>query len=567
MQPLDWIILSTVLLFIVGYGVYKTRNIKSADGFLAGSRNTPWWAVGLSIMATQASAITFLSTPGQAYDDGMRFVQFYIGLPIAMVLLAVFVLPKFMKLKVYTAYEFLENRFDIKTRQLTAILFLLQRGMAAGITIFAPAIILSTLLSWNLTLTNVLIGTLVIIYTLAGGTEAVSQTQKQQMFIIMGGMIAAFVVLLNKLPSHISPGDAMHLSGQLGKLNAIDFKFSWDEKYNIWTGIFGGTFLFLSYFGTDQSQVQRYLGGKSIAQSKMGLMFNGLFKLPMQFFILLVGILVFVFYQFNYAPLHFNTNAQQEVLAGPYKKEYSELQEKHQALFNEKLEVLKDWHDAADPDNKLAQKPHLQKLNHLHSREKNLRDQASVLIEKTNPTLETNDKDFVFLTFVLNHMPTGLIGLLLAVIFSAAMSSTSSELNALATTTVVDIYKRSFRPQLTDRAFLNSSRAFTLMWGILAILFAISASLFENLIQAVNILGSIFYGTVLGVFVIAFFLKKISGSATFIGAIISQIIIIMLFGMNELEWINLPYLWLNAIGCLLVMGISGVIQMGSSKSG
>jgi Na+/proline symporter len=566
-HAIDWTILLAVLIFIVTYGVYKTRHINTAEEFLAGDRQTPWWMVGLSIMATQASAITFLSTPGQAYIDGMGFVQFYIGLPIAMVLLAVFVLPKYFELKVYTAYEFLEGRFGVSTRTLTAVLFLIQRGLAAGITIFAPAIILSTLLGWNLMITNVVIGSLVIIYTLAGGTDAVSQTQKQQMFVIMSGMVIAFITIVKAFPSDVSFSDALHLSGQMGKLEVLNFEFDLSDRYNVWSGILGGTFLFLSYFGTDQSQVQRYLSGKSLKESRMGLMFNGLFKVPMQFFILLTGVMVFVFFQFHQSPMHFNPASQTAMEQSAYSEEFASHQQDYDAVFEEKSEAITHWLSARESGDEAGVTASMNTIREMETQELEIRSSVKELLPLVDEGLETNDKDYVFLHFVLNYLPVGLVGLLLAVIFSAAMSSTASELNALATTTVVDIYKRSFAASdMSDKKYLNASRWFTLLWGILAIIFAISASLFENLIQAVNILGSLFYGTILGIFVVALFTKKVGGRTVFWSAIFVELCIITIFILDHHDIIHIAYLWLNAIGCLGVLFISLFIDAITPKA-
>jgi len=555
MKQLDWLIMGGVLLFIVLYGIWKTRKLKTAEDFLVGGRKSPWWLVGISIMATQASAITFLSTPGQAYNDGMGFVQFYLGLPIAMVILSIFVLPRYFKMKVYTAYEFLEGRFGLPTRTLTALLFLIQRGLAAGITIFAPAIILSSILGWNLLYTNVIIGVLVIIYTLIGGTEAVSQTQKQQMAVIFAGMFIAFYMIVQSLP--VSMSEALHLTGQMGKLEAIDFEFDLNNRYNIWSALLGGTFLFLSYFGTDQSQVQRYLSGKSLSQARMGLMFNGLFKVPMQFFILLVGIMVFAFFQFNKSPLHFNPAAQ-EVLAKT--EGYTEKVAQYDAIYEDKLAAINNWNTARTSNNKADEADALVVIQQKHAEELALRKEVREMVKSADETVESNDKDYVFINYILNHLPTGLVGLLLAVILSAAMSSTSSELNALATTTVVDIYKRSFAPNISDKQYLNASRWFTLLWGGIAIFFAVKASLFENLIQAVNIIGSLFYGTILGVFAIAFLFKRIKGWAVLIAILIVEPLVILLYFLDKNEAINLEFLWLNPIGCLGMILVASIIQ-------
>jgi SSS family solute:Na+ symporter len=562
MHIIDWTVLIGILVTIVWYGIWKTRNVNTTESFLRGEQTLPWYTIGLSVMATQASAITFLSTPGQAFDDGMRFAQFYFGLPIAMIILCVFFLPRYYNLKVYTAYEFLEDRFDLKTRSLTASLFLVQRGLAAGLTIFAPSIILSSILGWNLNITNLLIGSLVIIYTVSGGTNAVSQTQKQQMVVILTGMFVAFLILVNKLPPNITLSDAVDIAGNMGKLNVVDFEFDLSNRYNIWSALLGGTFLFLSYFGTDQSQVQRYLSGKSLTQSRLGLLFNGIFKVPMQFAILFVGIMVFVFYQFNDAPLHFNKANVEVVEQSLYAAEYNDLEKELNLNAEFKRDAI-----ATVIDNKRSGKDNKEAVAIMNSslaKEKALRGDAKELIktvsEKGTIKLEAEDSDYVFITFVTDHLPIGLIGLLLAVIFSAAMSSTASELNALATTSLIDIYKRSYVKDQTDQHYLKMSKWFTFGWGIIALLFATFASLFDNLIEAVNIIGSLFYGTILGVFMIAFFLKKIRGRGTFYGAILGEAGVLLLFYLNMTGVIELAYLWLNLIGCVMVIFFALLIQ-------
>ncbi|WP_298423492.1 sodium:solute symporter [uncultured Kordia sp.] len=595
MELTDWIVLIGTLAAIVGYGTWKTRGSKSAEDYIKGGNSSKWWTIGLSVMATQASAITFLSTTGQAFSDGMGFVQFYFGVPIAMVIICMVFIPLYHKLKVYTAYEFLENRFDLKTRSLTAILFLIQRGLAAGITIFAPAIILSVVLGWNLVTLNIIIGVLVIIYTVSGGTKAVSVTQKQQMFIIFAGMFAAFFITLNLIPENIGFTKALDIAGASGKMNVLDFSFDLENRYTIWTGLIGGSFLALSYFGTDQSQVQRYLSGKSVKEMRWGMMFNGLLKVPMQFFILLVGIMVFVFYQFNPAPLNFIESSTEKVKASEYSEEYDALDKKQKILFNEKKAVslqLAQSYNEADKQNLLR----------LDSIEKTYRAEAKYLIKRAidpeyaeqfdqlsqeiskmkgnpnNPNYEeksaeltqlykdaakdseTNDRDYMFISFILKHLPNGLIGLLLAVILSAAMSSTASEINALATITSMDLYKRNVKEEKDDAHYVNATKMFTLGWGILAIIIACFASLAENLIQLVNIIGSIFYGNVLGIFLLAFFFKKIKGNAVFVAALITQIAVVVVW------WIDLmPYLWLNLFGCVLVIIIATIIQSTQKK--
>jgi SSS family solute:Na+ symporter len=543
---IDWVILAGTLMFIVVYGTYVTRKNSNVTDYIKGGNDSRWWTIGLSVMATQASAITFLSTPGQAFHSGMGFVQFYFGLPIAMVIICVVFIPIYHKLKVYTAYEFLEGRFDLKTRSLAAILFLIQRGLAAGITIFAPAIILSAVLGWDLLTLNIIIGFLVIIYTVSGGTKAVNVTQKQQMIIIFIGMVIAFYMIMDQLPADITFTKALEIAGASDKMQVLDFSFDLSNRYTVWTGILGGTFLMLSYFGTDQSQVQRYLSGKSVRESQLGLIFNGLLKVPMQFFILLIGVMVFVFYQFNPSPLNFNPGANEEVLKSKYVDEYQQLEAEHVTIENTKKVIFADGFQ-------VAEKEEIQDLN---ARDLEVKEAAKEIIDKISnendlKKIESNDKDYVFIHFILNNLPRGLIGLLLAVILSAAMSSTASELNALASTTAMDLYKRNIKNEKSEAHYVKASKWFTLAWGILAISVACIANLFDNLIQLVNIIGSIFYGNVLGIFLLAFFIKFVKGNAVFIAALITQVLII---GIFILDW--LPYLWLNLLGCALVMGIA-----------
>ena len=547
------------------YGAWKTKGSKNVQEYIRGGNEAKWWTVGLSVMATQASAITFLSTPGQAFHSGMGFVQFYFGLPIAMVVICMIFIPLYHKLNVYTAYEYLESRFDLKTRSLTAILFLVQRGLSAGITIFAPAIILSAVLGWNLTTLNIIIGVLVIIYTVTGGTKAVSVTQKQQMAIIFSGMFIAFFLIISYLPEGVTFSKALEIAGASGKMDILDFSFDMDNRYTFWSGIIGGSFLALSYFGTDQSQVQRYLSGKSIKESQLGLLFNALLKVPMQFFILLVGVMVFVFYQFNPSPLNFNPKAKEVIESSEYQSVYQSLEAENQQVYTEKKKVQSEYvqHlNEGNTDNTERTTALQNQIKTLNAEDIANREAAKTLIKKADATVETNDKDYVFIHFILNNLPRGLIGLLLAVILSAAMSSTASELNALASTTAIDLYKRNVKTNKTDKHFVNASKLFTLLWGILAILVACFANLFDNLIQLVNIIGSIFYGNVLGIFLLAFFIKYVKSNATFIAAIITQVIVII-------GWYNdwMPYLWLNLFGCVLVMGIAIMIQsvMGSNN--
>ncbi|OOV26410.1 sodium:solute symporter [Flavobacterium sp. LM5] len=563
MQLFDWIILLTTLLFIVIYGVWKTKGSKNVEDFILGNHETPWHVVGLSVMATQASAITFLSTPGQAYHDGMGFVQFYFGLPIAMVLICATFIPIYHKYKVYTAYEYLEKRFDLKTRSLAAVLFLVQRGLGTGLTIYAPAIILSAILGWNLTYMNIFIGISVIIYTFSGGTKAVNVTQKQQMFVIMSGMFITFFLILHYLPNDMTFSSALHIAGANDKMNIVDFSFDPEQKYTFWSGITGGFFLALAYFGTDQSQVGRYLSGKSVRESQMGLIMNGLLKVPMQFFILLTGVMVFVFFQFNPVPLNFNPNNKTIIENSKYKKEYQVLENKLNALSEDKKVINLLYIDQLNQD---YDNPTLRKeLVALSSKEKDLRDQAKVIIAKADPDSETNDKDYVFFHFVLNYLPKGLIGLLLAVILSAAMSSTASGLSALASTTAIDIYKRNLKTEKSETHYLNATKFFTVMWGVIAILFACIGTLFENLIQLVNIIGSVFYGTVLGIFLVGFYIKKVQSQAVFYSAVISQITIFIIYYfaifIHPSDEEKLGYLWLNFIGALLTVFLSMLLQI------
>ena len=544
MNTLDWIILLGTLGFIVGYGAWKNRKNESITDYLKGGNSARWWTIGLSVMATQASAITFLSTPGQAFHDGMGFVQFYFGLPFAVIIICLFFIPLYHKLKVFTAYEFLEQRFDQRTRTLTAILFLVQRGLAAGITIYAPAIILSVVLGWPLKPLILLIGLIVIFYTVIGGTSAVNVTQKQQMFIIFFGMIIAFGYIVNSFPEQIGFSKALAIAGKTGKLDVIDFSFDPNNRYNFWSGITGGFFLALSYFGTDQSQVQRYLSGKSVKESQMGLIMNGFLKVPMQFFILLVGVMVFVFYQFETSPLHFNPKGVETVLNSPHAAAYQKLEEEHRATQILRHAMLEKNIDETTLEN-------LAKIDGL---ERTQRQKAKLLIKKADPQQETNDKDYVFISFILGYLPQGIVGLLLAVILSAAMSSTASELNALAATTTVDLYQRNVGEK-SPAHLVKASQGFSLLWGGIAILFAAFGSLVENLIQLVNIIGSVFYGTILGVFLVAFFLKQVKGKAVFWAAIVSEALVIFIFTQDLVS-----FLWLNVIGAVLTVGIAFLLQ-------
>jgi Na+/proline symporter len=542
--------------------MYKTRGKKSLETYLKGNKDN-WWTIGLSIMATQASAITFLSTPGQAYEDGMRFIQFYFGLPLAMIIISIAFVPIYYKLKVFTAYEYLENRFDLKTRTLTALLFIVQRGLAAGITIYAPAIILSTLLGWNLTLTNIFIGVLVIAYTVSGGTEAVSITQKQQMAVMMGGMVLAGIMVIQLLP--ISMKEALQVAGKMEKLNVVNFEFDLADRYSFWSGMTAAVFLFLSYFGTDQSQVQRYLSGQTLTQSRMGLLMNGFLKIPMQFLILFIGVLVFVFYQFITPPVHFNQVQTETLRQSEHASDFARLEQSYQANFDSSKQVYTQLLSSIDQEKTETTEELTNTLKDLKSEQKEIREEVKALLVTHDPEAETRDTDYVFMRFVMDYLPTGVVGLLFAAIFAAAMSSSSSELNALGSTTTVDLYKRSIRKEASDAHYVNSSKLFTAFWGLGAILFATYASLFENLIQAVNLLGSLFYGTILGIFVVGFFIKWIKGQAVFLAALLSQALILVVHffngkGLFGMHW-DIGFLWYNAIGCLAVVLFGLVLQL------
>ena len=551
MNNIDWFVLIFTLLVIVVYGTIKTKGAKTAREYIKAGNDAKWWTIGLSVMATQASAITFLSTPGQAFNDGLGFVQFYFGLPIAVVIVCLIFIPIYHKLKVYTAYEFLEKRFDLKTRSLTAILFLIQRSLSAGITIFAPSIILSTVLGWNLIWTNIIIGLLVIIYTVSGGTKAVNYTQKYQMGIILIGLIIVFVTVINLFPENISFKKAIEIASTNSKMEILNFSFDFENRYTVWSGIIGGTFLMMSYFGTDQSQVQRYLSGKSLREMQLGMIFNGILKIPMQFFILFIGIMVFVFYQFSASPLNFNPQAEKIVSQSSFSESYNSLKIDLKNNFEKKMFYYDKLLNSKNIENK-------KQIINLNKKEDELRKEGKSLIKKAgiekNIKVETNDKDYIFINFILNNLPNGIIGLLLAVILSAAMSSTSSEINALATTSVVDILRRNFS-YINDDNIVYYTKLMTFFWGICAITIASFAYLADNLIQLVNIIGSIFYGNVLGIFIIAFFFKKLKSNSVFFGAIITQLIIIYAWFF---DW--MPFLWLNVFGCFTVIFISNLIN-------
>lgn len=587
MNYIDWIVLFGTLISIVAYGVYKTRGSQTIQGYLKGDNSMKWWMIGVSIMATQASAITFLSTPGQAIEDGMRFIQFYFGLPLAMVIISVTMVPIYYRLKVYTAYEYLESRFDLKTRTLAAILFLILRGLSAGITLYAPAIVLSTILGWNIFATTSLIGLFVIIYTVSGGTKAVSITQRQQMTIIMSGMFLAGFVAYSMLPESLSFGETLNLAGELGKFNIVNVLPSdieqnlpagvatvdelslfqkvnliLSDRYNIWTGLIASTFLFLSYFGTDQSQVSRYLGGKSIRESRMGLIFNGLLKIPMQFVILFIGVLVYVFFLFNQPPVFHNTALYQTAMQTSSQQELMALEQEYKNVLNKKEVATQRLVAAIENDDAAVKQTARAEVLAFQQDEKVIRDKVKASIAKAVPGSKTQDRDYIFLNFVLTYLPHGIIGLLLAVMFSAAMSSMASELNALASTTTVDIYKRSFHADATDKHYVKASRSFTLMWALLAMVFAMLAGFAENLIQFVNIVGSLFYGTILGIFLCAFYVKRVQGTAVFWAALLAEVVVLYCYLFTDLA-----FLLYNIIGCVLVVVVSLVIQGFVKKEG
>lgn len=561
MSSIDWIVLCITLLSIVLYGIWKSRGTKNIEGYLLADKQLPWYHVGLSVMATQASAITFLSAPGQSYNDGLRFIQFYFGIPLAMVVLCITFIPIFRTLNVYTAYEYLEKRFDNKTRSLTAFLFLLQRGLSTGITIYAPAIILSTILNINITNTIIFTGVIVISYTVYGGTKAVSHTQMLQMGIIFTGLFLSALLVVRMLPADVGFFDALSIAGKMNKLNAIDTTFDLNNRYNIWSGIIGGFFLSLSYFGTDQSQVGRYLTGKSTSESRLGLVMNGLLKIPMQFIILIIGILVFVFYQFHQAPLFFNKVEVNKIENSIYKEEYKTLETNYRLASEDKLKQVNNLVIALKSNNPAEITSAQEQVQQADKKAAAIRSQVPALMEKNDSAADTNDGNYIFLRFVTEHFPLGVIGLLIAIIFLAAMGSTAGGLNSLASTTVVDFYKRQFNKEGTDADYLSASRWATIAWGVFCVIVAIYASKLGNLIEAVNILGSLFYGTILGIFLVAFYMKKIGSNSVFYAALIAEAFIVYAW-MTDLT----AFLWLNVIGCLLVMSIAYILEILLPKS-
>lgn len=555
MRTLDWCVLGLTLSAIIAYGMYRGRKSRTIQAFLLADREMKWYTIALSIMATQASAITFTSTPGQGFVDGMRFVQFYFGLPIAMVILSITAVPIFHRLKVYTAYEYLEHRFDLKTRTLTSIIFLIQRGLGVGFTIYAPSIILSVVLGWDITLTSSIIGGAIILYTTTGGVKSVQWTHFQQMLVIMSGMMLAFIVAVQLLPDEVSFSDALHIAGTMGKLNTVDFSFDLNNRYNIWSGLIGGMFVALAYFGTDQSQVQRYLTGRSVGQSRLGLLFNGLAKVPMQFFILLIGVMVFVFYQFVQPPLFFNPVETQAVRSGQYAGEYEGLETRFTESFEEKSNGLRRYLQERNNGSVAQIAAAARGIADAERRSTGIRQEAAALIRKNNAGANTNDTNYIFLTFVVQHLPVGIVGLILACIFAASMSSSSGELSALATCSVVDIYKRHITSERSERHYLIVSRVAMALWGVYAISFAQFASKLGSLIEAVNIVGSLFYGTMLAIFLLAFYLKFVRGTAVFWSVFVGEAVVLWCFSFTKIPW-----LWFNVIGCVVVLACAVVLN-------
>jgi SSS family transporter len=573
MSGIDWIVLIVTLLGIIAYGLHKSRTTKNLEGYFLSNRSMPWYLVLLSIMGTQASAITFLSAPGQAYTDGMRFVQYYFGLPLAMVVLCITFVPLFARLKVFTAYEFLENRFDLRTRVFTSFLFLLQRGLSTGISIYAPSIILSSLLGWDIFLTNILMGGLLIIYTVSGGAKAVAYTQQLQLGIIFVGMFLAGYMIVHLLPSGISFSDALNVSGASGKLNVItsgvkDGSFDWNDKYNIWSGVIGGFFLALSYFGTDQSQVGRYLTAKNTTESKVGLLINGLVKVPMQFCILLIGALLFTFYQFQPSPVFFNRAVEQKALATSYKDSMIETNKQYNYLKQTQTQLGLSYIRTKERDSKeaIALKDSLQAGN---KKLEALRNNYKGYIKNALPGADNNDTNYIFLRFVVDYMPVGLVGLLIAIIFLAAWGSIAAALNSLASCTMIDFHLRFKKvgAVVTEEEAIQyrTSKWYTLGWGVFCIIVAQFANRMGSLIEAVNILGSLFYGVILGIFLVAFYIKRIGGKAVFWAAIVSEIGVVTLFLLNQYKVIGLSFLWLNVAGALFVVVLSYAIQMIAPK--
>jgi len=549
----DWVVLLGTIVGIAAYGAWRTRHVRSLNTYLRGNASTGWGTIGLSVMATQASAITFLSLPGQGFESGIGFVQNYFGLPLALIVVCAVFLPMYRRLNVYTAYEFLGQRFDEKTRLLGAGLFLLQRGLAAGVTIYAPAIIISTVLGWPLNLVIVFTGLLVIVYTVTGGSEAVALTHKWQMAVISAGMVTAMVVLLLRLPADLGFSGAAHVAGALGKLQAVDFSLDPSRRYTVWTGVFGGLFLSLSYFGTDQSQVQRYIGGASLREGRLGLMFNAVLKIPMQFVILLLGALLFVFYQFAPHPVFFN---QVEWRRHAQDGRFRAIEAQHATAVAQSQSAIRAWLEARASDDAVREASARTAMVAAGDRTREIRAEAKAALAAADPRAKTKDSDYVFITFILTQLPHGAVGLLVAVMFAAALSSKASELAALGTTTTIDFW-RHFRPlAAADEARnVRVARRFTALWGVLAVAFALFAGFAENLIEAINILGSIFYGVLLGLFVVAFFFRRVGGPAVCFAAVTAQALVIAMYFS-----LNIGYLWYNLIGCAACIAFSVALQ-------
>ncbi|MEO5948493.1 MAG: sodium:solute symporter [Chitinophagaceae bacterium] len=567
MSYIDWIVLIGTLLCIISYGLYKSRTTRNLDGYFLSNRSLPWGLVLLSIMGTQASAITFLSAPGQAYTDGMRFVQYYFGLPLAMIVICIFFVPIFSRLKVYTAYEYLENRFDSKTRTLTSFLFLLQRGLSTGISVFAPSIILSSLFGWNIYYTNILMGGLLIIYTMSGGAKAVAYTQQLQLIIIFTGMFLAAYMVVNMLPDNVSFTDALEVSGKMGKLNVIttgfeNGKFNWSDQYNLFSGLIGGFFLALSYFGTDQSQVGRYLTAKSLKQSRMGLLMNGFVKVPMQFGILLIGVLVFSFYQFNKAPIFFNDVQLRKLESSVYKDSLAIANTQYETITALKQKAVVDYSAASDINDKVAKAASMNKLEGLQKQSDSLRKTVKGWLASKEIGGDNNDTNYIFLRFVVDNLPVGLVGLLIAIIFLASWGSIAAAINSLASCTMIDFHRRFTKKKDTEEQEYKLSKKYTLAWGIFCIIVAMfTYNVGNSLIEAVNVLGSLFYGVILGVFLVAFIFKNIkSGHVVFWGAVLAEILVLTVFIFTKVGVFKMGFLWLNPIGAFGVIIFSLILN-------
>lgn len=564
MNRIDWLVLICTLAFIVIYGMYKSKTTRDLDGYFRGNQDLPWYVVLLSIMGTQASAITFLSGPGQAYTDGMRFVQYYFGLPLAMVVLSITFIPIFRKLDLYTAYEFLEKRFDLRTRTLTSFLFLISRGLSTGISVFAPSIILSTLMGWNIYWTNLVMGGLLIIYTYTGGAKAVAHTQKLQFIIIFIGLFMAGYICVSMLPEGVGFMDALNIGGKMGKMNIIstgvtEKGFNWSDRYNLFSGLIGGFFLALSYFGTDQSQVGRYLTAKTASESKLGILMNGIVKVPMQFFILMIGVLVFTFYQFNPAPLVFNEVPLKNISQTKYADSIKSLQSMHDQLVVEKREAVTKLHYSMHHQE--ARDRSINELKIVNAKEDSLRTEAKRYIKAADPSSDANDTNYIFLRFVVDKMPKGIVGLLIAVIFIASWGSIAAALNSLASASVVDFHKKFFQKDLTPEQDYTISRRYSLFWGVFSVIVAFFVTGMGSLIEAVNILGSLFYGVILGIFLVAFYIKRVGGKAVFWASLIAELLVILVYKYSDLAW-----LWLNVIGTLFVVLLGLVLELFIKKA-